>query len=411
VYYFYWLPIGTDAKVRRIPWITLAVVVANAALFAALHLTPGAVAASYGWAFKAAHPTIGSALASLFLHADPLHLIANMIFLGVFGPPLETRIGGLRFAICYLACGWLANLAQAIAILAQNPGMASIPIIGASGAISGLMGLFLVRLYFAHLRFASVTMLLLHGVVRPTRFTLPATLGIGLWFALTIFQSLAIEAPVTAYVAHLGGAVLGALFGLAMGLVPEARLERFLTRGRRYAERGEWFAALGEMESYLARVPSDPDVLAEAARIQRVTHQERHAAERFREAIRLWLEEGSRRKACDGFEEMKRLLGGDVALPPADLLRIARACEELGRSGDASRAYEAFGRRYPERQAAVLALLKSAEIERRLLNNPGRARFLYEEILRRPLRNDIRDVAESRRRATEEALGRQAAAV
>jgi hypothetical protein len=196
-----------------------------------------------------------------------------------------------------------------------------------------------------------------------------------------------------------------------MGLVPEARLERFLTRGRRYAERGEWFAALGEMESYLARVPSDPDVLAEAARIQRVTHQERHAAERFREAIRLWLEEGSRRKACDGFEEMKRLLGGDVALPPADLLRIARACEELGRSGDASRAYEAFGRRYPERQAAVLALLKSAEIERRLLNNPGRARFLYEEILRRPLRNDIRDVAESRRRATEEALGRQAAAV
>jgi membrane associated rhomboid family serine protease len=258
VYYFYWLPIGTDAKVRRIPWITLAVVVANAALFAALHLTPGAVAASYGWAFKAAHPTIGSALASLFLHADPLHLIGNMIFLGVFGPPLETRIGGLRFAICYLACGWLANLAQAIAILAQNPGMASIPIIGASGAISGLMGLFLVRLYFAHLRFASVTMLLLHGVVRPTRFTLPATLGIGLWFALTIFQSLAIEAPVTAYVAHLGGAVLGALFGLAMGLVPEARLERFLTRGRRYAERGEWFAALGEMESTSPACPPTP---------------------------------------------------------------------------------------------------------------------------------------------------------
>jgi len=410
VYYFYWLPIGTDAKVRRIPWVTVAIAVANGALFAALHLTPGAVAASYGWAFKAAHPTVGSAIASLFLHADPMHLIGNMVFLGVFGPPLETRIGGLRFAICYLACGWLSNLAQAATILSLSPGLAAAPIVGASGAISGLMGLFLVRLHFAHLRFASVTMLLLHGVVRPTRFTLPATAGIGLWFALTIAQALAIEAPATAYVAHLGGAALGAVFGLAMGLVPESRLEHLLTKGRRYAERGEWFAALGELEAYLARVPGDADVLVEAARIQRVTRQERQAAERFREAIRLWLEGGARRKACDAYEEMKRLLGPDAGLPPTDLLRVARANEELGRSGDASRAYEAYGRRYPERHAAILALLKSADIERRLLNNPGRARYLYEEILRRPLRADIRDVAEARRRAAEELLERHAAA-
>ena len=411
MYYFYWLPIGTDARVRRVPWVTVAIAAASAGLFAALHLTPGAVAASYGWAFKAAHPTIGSAIASLFLHADPVHLIGNLIFLGVFGPPLETRIGGVRFAICYLACGWLSNLAQAATILAQSPGLAASPIVGASGAISGLMGLFLIRLHFAHLRFASLTMLLLHGVARPNRFTLPATVGIGLWFGLTVVQSLALEAPVTAYVAHLCGATLGALFGLAMGLVAEARLEHFLCKGRRYAERGEWFAALGELESYLAQVPGDADVLVEAARVQRVTRQERQAAERFREAIRLWLEEGSRRKACDGFEEMKRLLGPDAALPPADLLRIARAGEELGRPSDASRAYEAYGRRHPERAAAALALLKAADIERRLLNNPGRARYLYDELLRRPLRADIRAVAESRRHATDAAMEQRAAAV
>jgi hypothetical protein len=164
------------------------------------------------------------------------------------------------------------------------------------------------------------------------------------------------------------------------------------------------------MEAYLSRVPDDPDALAEAARLQRVTHQERQAAERFREAIRLWLREGSLRRACDGYEEMKRLLGGDVVLAPADLLRVARASEELGRPSDASRAYEAYGRRYPERQAAPLALLKSAEIERRLLNNPGRARFLYDEILKLPLRTELREVAEARRRATDMALERLTAA-
>ncbi|MEK7347233.1 MAG: rhomboid family intramembrane serine protease, partial [Candidatus Eisenbacteria bacterium] len=81
MYYFYWLPIGTDARVPRTPWVTWSLVAANFLVFAAIHLTPGAVAASYGWVFKAAHPTIGTALASLFLHADPLHLLGNMLFL------------------------------------------------------------------------------------------------------------------------------------------------------------------------------------------------------------------------------------------------------------------------------------------------------------------------------------------
>ncbi len=409
MYYFYWLPIGTDARVPRTPWVTWSLVAANVFVFAAIHLTPGAVAASYGWAFKAAHPTIGSALASLFMHADPLHLLGNMLFLSVFGPALESRIGGLRFIICYLACGWLSNLAQAAAILSWIPELASVPIVGASGAISGLMGLFLVRLYFARLRFASMTMLLLHGTVRPTRFTLPAIVGIALWFGLTIAQAIALEAPETAYVAHLGGALLGASFGFAMGLASEGRLEHHLARAKRQSERGEWFAALGEVEAYLARVPDDPAVLAQAARIQRVTQQEAQAAARFREAIRLWLKRGSLRDACDGYEEMKRLLGA-VTLPPAELLRVARACEELGRSADASRAYEAYGRRYPERQAAALALLKSAEIERRLLNNHGRARFLYDELLRRPINEATRLLVEERMAATTRILDKQSPA-
>jgi len=409
VYYFYWLPIGTDARVARFPWVTWTLVAANVIVFAGVHLAPGGVGATYEWAFKASHPTVTSALVSLFLHADPLHLAGNMIFLSVFGPALESRIGGLRFVICFLACGWLSNLAQAATILARIPEMAPVPIVGASGAISGLMGLFLVRLYFARLRFASLTMLLLHGTVRPTRFTLPAIVGIVGWFLLTVVQSLAEEAPETAYVAHLGGALLGATFGFAMGLAAEGKLEHHLARARRQADRGEWFAALGEVEAYLLKVPGDPDVLVQAARIQRVTQQESQAAERFREAIRLWLREGSLRAACDGYEEMKRLLGG-VTLPPAELLRVARACEDLGRSGDASRAYEAYGRRYPGRQAAALALLKAAEIERRLLNNHGRARFLYDELLRRELPAATRELVEERRAVTVRALERQTSA-
>jgi membrane associated rhomboid family serine protease len=409
MYYFYWLPIGTDAKVRGIPWATVSLCVAMVVSFAALHVVPGGETLAYRLAFKAGQPTPGTAIASLFLHADPFHLLGNLIFLAVFGAPLESRLGAARYLIAFLGCGWMACLVQAAWILRATPELASIPIIGASGAISGLMGLYLVRLYFARLRFASITMLFFQGMVKPARFTLPAVVGIGLWFALQFAYQISGAAPETATLAHLGGFVFGGIFGWSMGLMGEGHLESRLARGARYASRGEWFASLGEYESYLEKRPQDAEVVAQVARLSRVTHQEDQAADRFRDAIHLWLRQGEIRSACDAYEEMKRLLGG-VTLPPADLLRVARGCEELGRPGDASRAYEAYGRNYPDRGGAALALMKSAEIEHRSLNNPGRARYLYDELLRRPLKPDLEKLVQERAQRADAALARQGAA-
>jgi len=406
VYYFYWLPVGTDARVRSTPWVTLSIVLTNIFVHGIFLASRGDAGTLYALAFKAAQPSVGTAIASLFLHADFLHLLGNLVFLSVFGPPLEARLGPLRYTIAYLACGWLSNLAQAAAILAWWPELASVPIVGASGAISGLMGLFLVRLYFARLRFVSMTMLLLQGIAKPMAFSLPAIVGIGLWLGLTLAYQFAGVASETAYVAHVGGAVFGALFGLAMGLVPEARLERHLAQGARYSERGEWFAALGEYESYLVKAPTDPEALAHAARLQRVTHQESQSAARFREAIRQYLVRGDSRSACDVYEEMRRLLGGDVVLPAADQLRVARGLEELGRPSEASRAYEAYGKWYPDRHLATLAMLKSADIQRRVLNNPGRARYIYEELTRRSLPDDVEAIVRDRLAQSERAVDR-----
>lgn len=407
MYYFYWLPVGTDARVRSTPWVTVSIVLLNLFIHGIVLASRGDAATLYALAFKAAEPSVGTALASLFLHADVLHLLGNLVFLSVFGPPLEARLGRVRFTIAYLACGWLSNLAQAAAILAWWPELTSVPIVGASGAISGLMGLFLVRLYYARLRFVSFTMLLLQGVAKPAAFSLPAFVGIGLWLGLTLVYQFVGIASETAYIAHLGGAAFGVVFGLAMGLVPEARLERHLAVGGRYADRGEWFAALGEYESYLAKEPSDPEALAQAARLQRVTHQVSQSGTRFREAIRQYLIRGDSRSACDLYEEMRRLLGGEVVLQPADQLRVARGLEEMGRPSEASRAYEAYGKHYPDRHLATLAMLKSADIQRRVLNNHGRARYIYEELARRTLPRDVGVIVRERLDASVRAAKRQ----
>lgn len=395
MYYFYWLPMGTDAKVRGIPWITWSLLVANVVVFAALNYMPGAEAFAYRLAFKASHPTVQTALASLFIHAGPLQLLANMLFLACFGPPLESRLGPSRYLIAFLACGWISNLAQAAWIANVAPELGLLPIIGAAGAISGLMGFFLVRLPFAQLRFASVSLVLLQGVLRSGRQTLPALAGVGAWFLIQILASLRETLPEVVLIGHLCGLLAGLLFAWGLGFIAQGRLESLLAAGSRYASRGEWFAALSEYEAYLALSPDDPEGLTLAARIERVVHQESRAAESFRLAIRNWLRRGGTREACDAYAEMKRLLG-DSTLPPGDLLRVARGCEELGRPGEASRAYEAYGRDYPDRENSTVALLKSAEIEQRVLGNPGRANYLYEELLRRPLEPDLERVVRER---------------
>ena len=405
MYYFYWLPIGTDAKVRGIPWVTVSLVVANVVAFAALHSVPGAEALAYRLAFKPGEATIPTAIASLFIHAGPLHLIENMLFLGAFGPPLESRLGRARFGIAFLGCGWLAHLVEAAWVMKAIPGMASIPIFGSSGAISGLMGLFLVRLYFARLRFASISQLLLQGTVKPGAFTVPALTGVGLWFTLQLFHHAGDAIPEMAVVSHLSGLLAGMLFGWSLGLAGDGRIENRRALGGRHAARAEWFAALGEYEAYLEKAPEDAEVIAQVGRIHRVTHQEASVVDSFCRAIHLWLKQGENGRACDAYEEMKRLLGG-VTLPAEDLLRVARACEELGRPGDASRAYEAFGRHYPDREGAAVAMLKSAEIEQRTLNNPGRAKYLYDELLLRRLTPDIERVVREHVERTEAEIAR-----
>jgi membrane associated rhomboid family serine protease len=142
-------------------------------------------------------PRYLSLITSLFLHADWLHLIGNMLFLWVFGNNVEDRLGRLRYLPFFLTCGVLAGLAQAL----SDPGSGT-PLIGASGAISGVVGAYLVLFPRA-------------GVWTLVMFVLPLKIPAWLWGAIYFaLQFLLLrEASATgddvAYWAHIGGFVAG----------------------------------------------------------------------------------------------------------------------------------------------------------------------------------------------------------
>ena len=147
-------------------------------------------------------PNWTTIVTSMFMHGGWLHLIGNMWFLAVFGDNVEDVMGSFRFLMFYLLCGLSAAAIQMI----TNPA-SPVPMVGASGAIGGVMGAYAVL--FPR---APVHMLIFLGFFI-TRIVIPAYLMLGYWFILQIFGGFfSSTAGGTAFWAHIGGFVAGIFF-------------------------------------------------------------------------------------------------------------------------------------------------------------------------------------------------------
>ena len=148
-----------------------------------------------------------TALTAMFLHASWLHLLGNMLFLWIFGNNVEDALGGLRYLLFYLAGGFAATAAQTFVTLSYaTDADATIPNVGASGAISAVLGGYLVLL--PHAKVLTLIVFILREV--------PAVLFLGIWFGFQLLDgSAAIAHPEAgggvAFFAHIGGFAFGFL--------------------------------------------------------------------------------------------------------------------------------------------------------------------------------------------------------
>lgn len=144
-------------------------------------------------------------ITSLFLHGGLLHVLGNMLYLWVFGDNVEGAMGRWRFLAFYLLCGAAAGLAQ-LALNLQSP----IPLVGASGAIAGVLGAYLMLFPTARI----LTVIPIFFFVRLV--SIPAVIVLGIWFLLQIVNSAASFGATTgvAWFAHIGGFAAGLLLVL-----------------------------------------------------------------------------------------------------------------------------------------------------------------------------------------------------
>jgi membrane associated rhomboid family serine protease len=200
------MPVGDDNTGRRItPLVTYGLIAINVVFF--LIEMAGGEEFVMTWAFVPsrflANPFADflTLFTSMFMHADYLHIGSNMLFLWIFGDNVEDRFGHVGFLIFYLLCGLGATALQLFFSFDSN-----IPNLGASGAIAGVLGAYLLmfpqgRVYVAQGR----------GII-----PVPALMMIGLWFVLQLFSGVGSLSQVgdvggVAYMAHIGGFVTGFL--------------------------------------------------------------------------------------------------------------------------------------------------------------------------------------------------------
>ena len=205
-------PISDDNSSRRtVPLVTYALIALNLLVFF-LELS-GGDAFIEKWAFVPsrflANPSADflTVFTCMFMHAGWVHLGGNMLYLWIFGDNVEDRFGHIKFSIFYLLCGVAATFAQ----LAFNSG-SNIPNLGASGAIAGVLGAYIVMFPKG-----KVNVLMGRGVI-----PMSALVVIGLWIVLQFFSGIGSIANTAdtggvAYVAHIGGFIAGFALTLLFG--------------------------------------------------------------------------------------------------------------------------------------------------------------------------------------------------
>ena len=210
------IPLRDENPTQITPWVTRALVAINVLVFVyqsllmgrgeavyldfvqALALHPNYLLSPSSWASMPV-PAPLTIFTSMFVHAGLWHLLGNMIYLWIFGDNVEESMGHIRFLVFYLLCGAAAALTQVMLSLGS-----STPMVGASGAIAGVLGAYLVL----HPGARILTLVFLVVFIRIMY--LPAVVLLGIWFGLQIVSAVGGGAGVAWY-AHIGGFVAGVI--------------------------------------------------------------------------------------------------------------------------------------------------------------------------------------------------------
>jgi len=366
------LPYASDRPPRNPPLAVVSLVLAHFAAFGWIALiiaSRGPERAAFWYANLSLIP--GSLhwyafVTYAFLHEDVFHLSANMLFLWVFGGSVEDALKWKRFLALYFASIVVTGALQ-IGVTLLLPGAdRMVPIVGASGAVAAVVGVFAVRFYRSTIRFIGL----------PVR--IPAVVLLAL--AILLEMSAALWQIVqgrgaglsAAHWAHIGGFFLGLGFAQATRQMAHGRREYLAVDAARDMERGSAASATRRWEAVLRAEPDNMDAEAELGRAWAHLGDRAQSLAHYRRAVEGLLKQGRKAEAARRYREMVGAYA-DAPLASSDLFAVAGGLEEQGQYDAALRAFDQVARTAESTPEGEMASLRVGILLLNRLDQPERA--------------------------------------
>lgn len=377
------------------------------------------------FAYHASHPTLWGLLGSMFLHGGFMHLLGNMLFLWVFGRALEDTLGPSIYVGAYMLCGIAATLMYHVMMMGFTPASASLPSLGASGAIAGVLGLFALRFYRTPVRIVYVLpnilaivfiVGLILGAIGGFVLGLPGLLigFFGTWVAFFIYarawawgtfkaasawaigawllvynlvpgiMSLTSDekAGGTAYWAHIGGFGFGMLYALLIGSKSEGALEYALEDAHKAYDLGQMETAVERATNVLSREPNNAGAFEVIAKAYDQRGNENGALDNYEIAIQKYLQAGEREAAVNTYLHSLHKNPGFI-LDPKIQMALGSQMARMALYQEAAENLAKIPFTFPESPEGELALLRSAQVYLEQLNEPDMAAHLLHTMLER----------------------------
>ncbi|UCH83966.1 MAG: rhomboid family intramembrane serine protease [Candidatus Latescibacterota bacterium] len=382
-YFFYYVPVGINAPLRRTPFLTYTYTGLCVLVFVLNRFFAGYIPFDfYRLIYSPFDGSLVTAVTAAFLHFGYVHLIGNLVYLLLIGRYVEDRLGPVLFSIVFLVSAGLGNVLQGVfnTHVLNDP---YVGIVGASGAVSGLLGAAAVRFFYSKLRIAYWVFLPLQAYTRAGRSEMPVVFAIALWFVLQVARgSIQVGGFGTqvAYVTHIAGFLLGAGLAAVTGQYTEGRVDAMLRRAAKYMTKGQGYAAQGEYIRYVAHRPDDADAHAALARAMILTKDHHGARKYYRRACELLLGQ-MRRGDCETVYQEALRGFEDFTLSPEHHIKLAFGLERNLKPKLAVTAYETFARRYPKHSESPLALLRAAGLYLQTFTDTRRADECYRRLI------------------------------
>lgn len=322
------------------------------------------------------HPDFVTFFTHMFIHGDELHLAGNMLFLWIFGSLIEDTLRPWGLAALYLLGGILAAIAHLGMTLFLGQDM-DVPMVGASGAVAAVMGLFVLRFYRTRIE------IFYWFFIRGT-FWVASVWALAFWIGMEFLSGLATASERgggVAHWAHVGGFLAGAAFAPFLGSVQAARNE-YITNDPEtnveYVRRSEQVAAA---EKALKAEPGNATLMLRLAQCYRYAGEYEHATMEYQRCVYRFAGRGQMEQAGHTFVEMMEYNDAAV-LPPEILVKIAQHLETTHLS-HAIGAYQHLCLRHVTRPEAEYALLRLGVIYGQTLRRPEEALRCFQEFERR----------------------------